>query len=315
VGEFELIERIRRRAAASRSGVVLGIGDDAAVLSPAPGHQLVATTDTLNRGIHFDAATPPACLGHKALAVNLSDLAAMGATPRWALLSLSLPAEDPTWLDAFVGGFIGLAGEFGVVLVGGDTCAGELSVTVTALGEVAAGRALTRSGAAPGDLVAVSGLLGEAALALAERKAGRKAGAAQGRALDCPVPRVALGASLIGKATSCIDISDGLLADLGHVAEASGCGAEIELASLPASDALARLEPSRRWLLQLTGGDDYELCFTVSPHARDELAALSAATGLTLTVVGRMTSGTGIVCREPGGGDYAVPSAGYEHFR
>jgi thiamine-monophosphate kinase len=319
VSEFQLIERIRRSAAASQAkgsgaGVALGIGDDAAVLRPTPGRELVVTTDTLNAGIHFGSSAAPSDVGYKALAVNLSDLAAMGANPRWALLSLSLPEENPAWVDSFIDGFLELAENFGVALVGGDTCAGPLSVTIAALGEVLPEQALTRGGASPGDLVMVSGCLGDAALALSERNAGKTPGETQSRALDRPIPRVALGASLIGNATSCIDVSDGLLADLGHIAEASGCGADIMLAALPASEELARREARRRWTLQLAGGDDYELCFTVPPDRAERMATLSDRLGLALTEIGVMTKRSGVRCVEPGGGSFEPPTAGFEHF-
>lgn len=314
-GEFELIDHIRQMAADAHEGVVLGIGDDGAVLRPLAGHDLVATADTLNAGVHFTAETSAADIGHKALAVNLSDLAAMGATPRWALLSVSLSAEDSAWLNGFVGGFLSLAGDFGLALVGGDTCAGDLSLAVTALGEVPAGKALTRGGAKPGDLVVVSGCLGDAALALADRSAGTIPGEFQSLALDRPIPRVALGVSLIGKATSCIDISDGLLADLGHIAKASGCGSEIELSLLPTSESLSQREDRQRWNLQLAGGDDYELCFTISPGLEDQLTAMSERLDVPLTVIGKMVEASGVRCMAPDGGVFQPTRSGYEHFK
>lgn len=312
--EFELIERIRRRAGAAPAGVAVGIGDDAAVLELPPGHQLVATTDTLNEGVHFFAGTAAGDLGHKALAVNLSDLAAMGATPRWALLSLSLPEIGPGWLDEFMDAFLALAGRHHVALVGGDTCAGPLSLTVTALGVVEPGRVLTRTGARPGDLVVVSGTLGDAALAVQQLENGETPHPEALAALLRPQPRVALGARLAGVASAVIDISDGLLADLGHVAQASGCGAEIELERLPCSAGLAALPEARRWPLLLAGGDAYELCFTLPEERSGRLDALRDELGTALTVVGRMDEGEAVRCRAGDGTLYTCDRTGYDHF-
>ncbi len=221
----------------------------------------MAATDTLNAGTHFPDDTAAYDIAHKCLAVNLSDLAAMGATPRWALLSLSLPKVDPQWLQSFIQGFKTLAQAHGVVLVGGDTTSGPLSVCVTALGVIEPGKQLQRNGAKPGDLLVVSGTVGGAARVLELLRDGNAVTDRQ--LLDRPQPRVKLGQALAGYASACIDISDGLLADLGHVLKASGCGARIELAQLPYADLLADLDEKSRWNCQLSGGDDYELLFTL----------------------------------------------------
>lgn len=254
--EFALIERIRRRVAA-RDDVPLGIGDDAALLAVPPGHWLAVATDTLNDGVHFPADSHAADIGWKSLAVNLSDLAAMAAVPAWASLSLSLPRADDDWLEAFLDGFLALADAHGVALVGGDTTRGPLSVCVTVHGLVAAGQGLRRAGARVGDDVWVSGTLGDAAGALAQWRAGGAADPALRVRLDRPTPRVALGRALQTIAHAAIDVSDGLLADLGHVCTASGVGAELELDALPASPALvSNFAVAARAGLQAGGGDD-----------------------------------------------------------
>lgn len=278
--EFDLIARIRSRvqhlAKTSRDDVVLGIGDDAALLQVPADQQLVIAMDTLNTGVHFPEDTAPADIGWKSLAVNLSDLAAMGATPAWCTLSLSMPQADATFVDGFLDGFLALAEQHNVALVGGDTTRGPLSVCVTAHGFVDAGRALRRDAARVGDDIWVSGTLGDAAAALLQWKA--KTGQVHfsqksepdplsppflRARLDRPTPRVVLGRALRGIAHACIDVSDGLLADLAHVCEASGLGAQVDIDVLPTSDALrASFDTAMRHGLQATGGDDYELCFT-----------------------------------------------------
>jgi len=315
MAEFALIDRLARVIDVQGEGVELGIGDDAAILSLAPGKRLVASTDSLNENVHFLPGVDPSALGHKALAVNLSDLAAMGAEPRWALLNLTLPRGDDDWLDAFAEGFAALAREHHLVLVGGDTCQGPLSVTVTVLGTLAAGGGLQRDGARPGDLVLVSGALGDAALVLNRRRAGQDVVVDLASAMDRPVPRLALGQALNNLASACIDLSDGLLADLGHLARASGLGAVVETAALPASNALLSLPDDKRWNLQLCGGDDYELCFTVPADRRDEALALGESLGLPLAVVGRMEEGEGVRCEAPDGEAFAPEALAWEHFR
>lgn len=311
-GEFDLIARIRARAG-TRDDIVLGIGDDAALLAPPPGRHLVVTADTLNDGVHFPHGTLPADLGWKALAVNLSDLASMGAEPAWCTLSLSLPQSDAVWIDGFLDGFLALAREHGVVLVGGDTTRGPLSVSVTAMGFVDAGRALRRDGARVGDDVWVTGTLGDAAgaLALLERD---PVGVLRLR-LDRPTPRVEAGRALIDVASACVDVSDGLLADLGHVATRSGVGAQVEIDALPASDALcAAFDAATRMPMQASGGDDYELCFTAPADARARIAVLASSLDLRITRIGRMVPGEGVHPVRADGDPWTPPRRGYDHF-
>ena len=245
--EFELIERIKRRVSL-RDDVMLGIGDDAAVLRVPADHELVVTADTLNAGVHFPVETVPFDVGWKALAVNLSDLAAMGARPAWCTLSLSLPQADTPWVDAFVDGLLALAQTHRVSLIGGDTTRGPLSISITAMGFVPTGAALRRQGAQPGDEIWVTGTLGDAAAALTQWQVGSDIDASLRSRLDRPTARVEAGLALRGRASACIDVSDGLLADLGHVLRASGVGARIEHSSLPISGSLRSAVPSlRRW--------------------------------------------------------------------
>ena len=312
VAEFDLIDRIRRRIPA-RADVVLGIGDDAALLRVPAGRQLVVCADTLNEGIHFPAGTAAADIGWKALAVNLSDLAAMGAEPAWCTLSLSLPEPDAGWVDGFLDGFLELASLHRVALVGGDTTRGPLSVSVTAHGLVEPGRALLRSGAGVEEDIWVSGTLGDAAAALA--LLGQGAPATLRHRLDRPTPRIALGRALAGVATAAVDISDGLLADLGHVCVASGVGAELELDLLPASAALLdAYRPEQRRELQATGGDDYELCFTAPASAAGRVREAAQSTGVPVTRIGRTLEGTAVRALARDGSPWLPPRRGYTHF-
>ena len=314
LAEFDLIARIKVRAA-SRADVVLGIGDDAALLRMPADTLLVVATDTLNAGVHFPVGTAPAEIGWKSLAVNLSDLAAMGAQPAWCTLSLSLPDADATWLDAFLDGFLALADVHRVALVGGDTTHGPLSVCVTVHGLVADGRALRRDGAREGDDVWVSGSLGDAAAALAQWQAGAGIDPALRMRLERPTPRVATGMALAGIASSAIDVSDGLLADLGHLCSASGVGAEIDLDALPASSALcAAFDAQARRALQASGGDDYELCFTAAASARTSIAAIARDGDVALHRIGRIVAVTGVRALLPDGSQWQPPRTGYVHF-
>ena len=312
--EFDLIEHIRRRAAV-RDDVVLGIGDDAAIVQVPAGRHLVIATDTINRGIHFPDNTAPADIGWKALAVNLSDLAAMGAEPAWCTLSLSLPSGDAAWVDAFLDGFLELASQHRVALIGGDTTRGPLSVSVTVHGFVEPGRVLRRAGACVGDDVWVSGTLGDAAGALAQWRAGAAVQPALRARLDRPTPRLALGERLNGIAHACVDISDGLLADLQHICAASGVGSEVELDALPASPELdAAFEVVRRHAIQATGGDDYELCFTAPSSARSSIARIAVETATPVTRVGRIVAGNTTRALQADGSQWSAPSAGFVHF-
>lgn len=300
-------------------GAVLGVGDDAALMRPTPGMDLAVSSDMLVAGRHFLADADPYLLGHKALAVNLSDLAAMGATPRWATLSLALPEAIDAWLAAFSRGFFDLAQRFGVDLVGGDTTRGPLNLSVTILGEVKAGHALRRDGAREGDEIWVSGDLGGAALGLRhllgeESLPGEEAGACLAR-LHAPEPRVLLGQALLGVASAAIDISDGFIADLGHILARSGVGAEAGLAQLPVHPAvMSRLnDPLARQCL-LAGGDDYELCFTAPPCRAVQVLAAGTAAGVRLTRVGRIVAQSGLRLLDAEGHPMDVKSRGYDHF-
>ena len=311
-GEFDLIARIRARVA-TRADVVLGIGDDAALLAPPPGRQLVVTADTLNDGVHFPRGTSPADVGWKALAVNLSDLASMGAEPAWCTLSLSLPQSDPAWIEGFLDGFLDLAGQHDIALVGGDTTRGPLSIAVTAMGLVEPGRALRRDGARVGDEVWVTGTLGDAAggLALLDRE---PVPALRAR-LDRPTPRVDAGRVLTGIATACVDVSDGLLADLGHVCARSHVAARIDVDALPASAALMEvIGEADRIALQASGGDDYELCFTAPADAGADIGAVSAQLGLRITRIGRIVAGEGVHPVDAKSQPWSSPRRGYDHF-
>ena len=320
MNEFELIDRFFARSPRSKS-VVLGVGDDAAVLAPTPGRELVVSVDMLVGGRHFFDDVDVEALGHKALAVNLSDLAAMGATPRWALLAGALPDNDPAWLAAFARGFFALADAHEIDVVGGDTTRGPLNLCVTIMGEVPSGSAITRGGAAPGDDVYVSGWLGDAALAVAART-GRVALDADSLAvcqarLDWPTPRVALGQALRGIATAMLDVSDGLTGDLPHILERSGAGAIVDVAAVPHSPvmagALAGNERAAALNCLLAGGDDYELCFTAPAASALAVAGVADATGLPLTRIGAITAGGGLVLRGPDGESLPPPRA-FDHF-
>jgi thiamine-monophosphate kinase len=318
VDEFELIERYFAKVGPSRADVVLGVGDDAALLTVPAGHELVACTDTLVDGRHFPRGTRADDVGWRSLAVNLSDLATMGATPAWATLALTLPAVDEDWLEGFAAGFAALANAHQVALVGGDTTSGPLTITVQALGFMPAGTALRRSGARPGDLVYVTGWPGDAAagLALIEgRLAGQGAnrGALEGK-FRRPEPRVAFGVRLRTVASACIDVSDGLAGDLGRLVAASGVGATLRAAELPLSRALYALAgEARAREFALGGGDDYELLFTAPPGARQALATVTASAGAPAChCIGEIVAGRGVrVLGERG--ELPVPR-GWNHF-
>lgn len=316
-GEFELIRRYFSDARAD-GFVQLAVGDDCALLAPSPGMQLTVSTDTLVGGVHFPADTSPADIGWKALAVNLSDLAACGATPRACFLAITLPSADESFVAAFAEGFRACAAKHACVLAGGDTTRGPLSVTVTVLGEVPAGTALLRGGARPGDLVCVSGHPGEAALALARWQQGERVDDEAQRRLLRPAPRVLLGDALRGMASAAIDISDGLLADLGHVLERSAGngapGATLQVDALPARGALAALPAGTRLQYQLAGGDDYELCFTLPPVRQAQLPAIAQATGVPLAVIGVVDAQPGLRLRDAAGAVALPARAGWEHF-
>jgi thiamine-monophosphate kinase len=327
MAEFELIELIRDRCTHKRTDVRLGIGDDAALLAVPPGQLLAVSTDTLVEGVHFPRDTAAFDIGWKALAVNLSDLAAMGATPAWASLALTLPAGQGSWLAEFAEGFAKLAREFDVALVGGDTTQGPLSITVTVHGFVAEAAALRRDGARVGDGIFVTGTLGDAAAGLRRLDArGRReaetptalpddARDALVARLNRPSPRVAQGLVLRGRASACIDVSDGLVADLGHICAASRVGAALSADRLPASSALLALpDDSQRHALQLTGGDDYELCFTASSAVEPDLLLDLARSGCGATRIGTIVAGSCVVVNDDTGARIDVARAGWQHF-
>lgn len=322
MSEFELIRRYFTRATPS---ALLGVGDDAALLQVSAGHVLAVSSDMLVCGTHFFADADPYLLGHKALAVNLSDMAAMGAAPRWATLAISLPrvneaGVDEIWLERFSAGFFALAQLYGVELVGGDTTAGPLNLSVTIMGEVPQGVALQRNGAQLGDEIWISGTLGDAALALAHLQKriilSETEFSACALALHQPQPRIALGLALRGMANSAIDISDGLLADLGHILDASNVGAHLDFSLLPTSAHLsAHLRSPLGKQCVLAGGDDYELCFTASADRHAELLLLSEQLDLPLTCVGTIVAQRGCVVQDAQGDLIHFEKGGYEHFR
>ena len=316
--EFDLIRRLQEIIEPEgnrKSGCSLGIGDDAAVLEIPAGRQVVICTDTVVEGVHFPTGSDPRAIGHKALAVNLSDLAAMGAEPGWFLMSLTIPEAGLDWVEPFAQSMASLASGAGITLVGGDLSSGPLSVCVTAMGLAHPDGTLTRRGAAVGDLVVVSGQLGAAAHALKLLEEGLQPSEEDLRALEYPQPRVELGQRLPGLATACIDLSDGLLADLGHILERSGVGARIEIDSLPCPDSLLTVSPEVRRSLQLSGGDDYELCFTVPQHRLEDLRAVARAAGVETTVIGSVTDGSDATLRTRNGQLYEASCPGYEHFK
>lgn len=315
MSEFDLIRRHFTRAT---PGALLGVGDDCALLQVTPGRVLAVSSDMLVSGTHFFADADPYLLGQKTLAVNLSDLAAMGATPRWATLALSLPKADDGWLAKFSAGFFALADEHKVDLVGGDTTRGPLNLCVTIFGEVDAANALRRSGAKVGDEIWVSGTLGDAALALLHLQQRVKLSdeelAAVELALHQPQPRVALGLALRGIAHSAIDISDGLLADLGHILDSSGVAAKIHYAALPISATLRRY-PQFEKQARLSGGDDYELCFTVPSSHRADVLRIARQLALPLSCIGNIVAGKGCVVLDAAGLMITHEGAGYDHFQ
>lgn len=321
-GEFDLIRTYFSAATGQRDDCVLGIGDDCALLTVPAGKQLAVSLDTLVSGRHFLESTDPERLGHKALAVNLSDLAAMGAQPAWVTLGMTLPAADVawrSWLSAFMQGFAGLAAQHNVQLVGGDTTRGPLSFSVQVHGFVEPGEALRRDAAQPGDKVYVSGTLGDAALGLKVLLGALESADNPNelvRQLEVPVPRVELGRNLLGLARAAIDISDGLLADLGHICQKSGVGMRLRCDQLPLSAEVAGyLELGGDWSIPLAGGDDYELAFTVPPDKSSEVERLGDTLGMSLRCVGEVLEKPGITVLDIDGKTLDVLGEGYDHFR
>ena len=319
LGEFEIIDRYFQKEV-QRSDVVEGIGNDGAVLKSSPGMELVVTVDTLIEGIHFPADTNPEAIGFKCLAVNLSDLAAMGAKPAWLTLSLTLPEPDEDWLSRFCLGLFELAERYGMALVGGDTTRGTLSVTITAMGFVPSSQAIRRDGARPGDAVYVTGRLGDAGLGLAalhkvKMLRSRNRDYCLSR-LNRPEPRVEAGLILRDYASAAIDISDGLVADLAHILSASRVGASIQLASLPLSEAFQETFGTKpEWEIALTSGDDYELLFTVPEAKVPSLLKRICDFDCDFTRIGRIETLRGLRLITEDGGEYTLERAGYNHFK
>ena len=322
-GEFDLIRRYFAPLAAGEPGA-LGLGDDAAVIKPADGHSFVVTADTIAEGVHFLPDDPPDQIAKKALRVNLSDLASMGAAPRAYTLALALGRDrDEKWVAAFASGLADDQQRFGVTLIGGDTVAapGATTLNVTAIGEVGEGRELTRGGARAGDDIWVSGTIGDAGLGLRVLRDELSIGdaslnAAAISAYRLPEPRIALGNALFGLATGTIDVSDGLVADLGHICEQSSTGAVVESPAVPLSEIGVRLaadDPA--WLTRLiTGGDDYELLFSAPPVAESEISALAEQLALRITKIGAIEPGSELRVLDHAGNSTAIGSAGYRHF-
>jgi thiamine-monophosphate kinase len=315
MGEFDLIERWFTRPA---QRAVLGVGDDCALVAPTPGMQLAISSDTLVEGRHFLSTVAAEALGHKALAVNLSDLAACGAAPLAFMLALTLPRVDEAFLDGFARGLFALADEQGIELVGGDTTAGPLAIGITVFGEVPPGQALLRSAAGAGDELWVSGTLGDARLALEAFRGTltleREAFAAVRERMERPTPRVALGLALRGVASSAIDVSDGLAGDLGHVLARSRVGATLDVDALPASAVVAAQPLALRRECGLSGGDDYELLFTAPPARRDAVLAAGEHARVGVTRIGRIEAEPGLRLVDAQGRALDAHPRGFDHF-
>ncbi|WP_323139961.1 thiamine-phosphate kinase [Massilia phyllosphaerae] len=320
LSEFDLIKRYFQRARPASDRTVLGIGDDCALLAPSPGRLLAVSSDMLVEDRHFFAGADPFQLGHKSLAVNLSDLAAMGAVPLGFTLALALPAADPAWLDGFSRGLFALADAHGCELVGGDTTKGPLNICITIFGELAPGQALRRDAARIGDDIWISGTLGDARLALAgclgEIALDADAQALAATRLHAPTPRVALGRLLAeGRlAHAALDISDGLVGDLGHILAASKVGALLDVDALPAGPVLARQAPGLRRRFTAAGGDDYELCFTAPAANREAIMAAGAQCATAVTRVGRIEAGPGLRLADGDGAPLRMQLQGWDHF-
>ncbi|RSZ56791.1 thiamine-phosphate kinase [Massilia atriviolacea] len=318
LSEFDLIKQFFQRPRAGRAA--LGIGDDCALLAPSPGMQMAISSDMLVEDRHFFAGADPRMLGHKCLAVNLSDLAAMGAKPVAFTLALALPAAEPAWLGEFAAGLFALADLHGCELIGGDTTKGPLNICITIFGELAPGQALRRDAAVPGDDLWISGTLGDARLALAgyrrEVALDEIALRAAGARMHMPTPRVDLGLALSSArlARAAIDISDGLAGDLGHILAASHVGATVDVDALPAGPVLAAQPQALRRRFCAAGGDDYELCFTAAAGQREAILAAGAASGSAVTRVGRIDAAPGLRLVDAHGQPLALQLAGFDHF-
>lgn len=315
LSEFDLIRRYFTRPVRD---AVLGIGDDCALLAPRAGQELAISTDMLVSGRHFFPDAEPCRLGHKSLAVNLSDLAAMGARPRAFTLAIALPAAEPHWLSQLAAGMLALADSHGCELIGGDTTRGPLTLSITVFGDVPAGQALRRDAARAGDDIWVSGTVGDARLALGDCRGEWLLTEPDFTAirdrLEAPQPRVALGIALRGIARAAVDVSDGLLADLGHILQRSGVGADIHVGTLPASEVLSRQPAGLRLQCQLAGGDDYELCFTAPPQAREQVLAAGREAGVAVTRIGAIAGEPGVRLLDASGAEVPFDGRGFDHF-
>lgn len=319
LSEFDIIERYFTRKQDSDSAVILGMGDDAALLRIPAGMELAVSVDTLVSGVHFPAATHPTDIGYKALAVSLSDMSAMGAEPRWATLALTLPEADESWLENFSKGFFELADSYGVQLIGGDTTRGPLAITIQIHGLVLAGAALRRSAARPGDSIYVTGELGDAGLALLLLQEKISLSAEQAvhvmARLNRPEPRVKEGLALRGIAHAAIDLSDGLVADLGHILKASGVGATLHMELLPLSPAVTSMQDKAGgWNLPLNAGDDYELCFTVPRENQAKLLEAMEQFSCRCTCIGVIEATPSLRCRLANDELFEPARTGYQHF-
>lgn len=312
MNEFEVIQHFFNRQSILREDVNLTIGDDAAIITPPAGHQIAITTDTLVYGVHFPIDTSPYDIGFKSLAVNLSDLAAMGATPAWLTLALTLPSVDELWLKEFSDGFFSLASKYQAQLIGGDLTRGPLTITIAAHGLIPTGQALKRNTAKPGDLIYVTNTLGDAAAALAFLQNKTSIPDENKNSiltkLNRPIPQIKTGEQLRDIATSCIDISDGLVADLGHILEKSAVGAEVNVDCIPLSETLQKYVNKEEALhFALSGGDDYELCFTVPA---DKINFVPA----NCTCIGKIINSNKLNLQFSDGKKYDLTHAGYQHF-
>ena len=309
MNEFDLIRKYFTWPIKDPS-VALGVGDDAALFSLEQGYQLVTTTDTLTEGIHFSENTPAKDIAHKSLAVNLSDIAAMGAKAKYFTLAISLPKIDQSWLKEFSDSLKQLSERYEVSLIGGDTTRGSLNITITMIGIVESSKALTRSGARPGDGVYVSGSIGDAGFCFWKLSNGLVSSNQELKRLNCPIPRIELGLALQNVASACIDISDGLEQDLSHILKASSVGAVIEVKKIPVSEALhVHVKDTNDWSIPLCGGDDYELCFTIPEGKEEALKIVSESCNVNITRIGIVRESLGLQIE-----GFDGPRKSYQHF-
>ncbi len=316
LSEFQLINKYFARQRIRRGDVVLGIGDDAALLRVPPGMELAVAIDAMVEGRHFPAGSDPFAIGHKVLAVNLSDMAAMGAEPAWATLAISLPDAEESFVAGFTEGLFSLAHRFGVELVGGDTVRGPLLAVVQMHGFVPSGKGIKRSGAFPGDAIYVTGTLGDAGVALQKILKQEACSDELRQRLERPEPRVQEGIALRGIASAAIDISDGLVADLAHILDASGVGATLEVDALPLSNHLRDVvtDSVKQWEYSLASGDDYELCFTVSPHRESMLLNMAQTWPCGVTRIGTIDNEAGLRLQRSDGSPFKLEAHGFDHF-